>query len=121
MRASVCFLPFFSFLTHTRAPGAVQGQALAALAAEGALSVYALAVCAHAGEDFTLIDVCGNLKNNAECNPKKAFIVKTDAKGNDRPSLPSQMRPFIRANPREQAVSEERREVFNILDILLDR
>lgn len=59
-------LPFFSVLTHARAPGAVQGQALGALAAEGALSVHTLAVCAHAGEDFTLIDVCGNWKNNAE-------------------------------------------------------
>lgn len=54
------FLPLLSFLTHARATGAVQGQALGALAAEGALSVHALAVCANAGEDFTLVDVCRN-------------------------------------------------------------
>lgn len=66
----VDFLPF-SFLTDARAPGAVQCQALGALAAEGALSVDALAVCAHAGEDFTLVDVCGNLKRMH----KKAILV----------------------------------------------
>lgn len=59
-------VPFFSVLTHARAPGAVQGQAFGALAAEGALGVQTLAVCAHAGENFTLIDVCGNVKNSAE-------------------------------------------------------
>lgn len=59
-------LAILPVLTHARAPGAVEGQALGALAAEGALSVHTLAVCAHAREDFTLIDVCGNEKNSAE-------------------------------------------------------
>lgn len=45
-------------LTHTRAPGAVQGQTLRTLAAERALGVHAAAVGAHAGEDLALVNVC---------------------------------------------------------------
>lgn len=102
------FRAFFSFLTHAGAAGAVQSQALGALAAEGALSVQALAVCAHAGEHFALVDVCGVLKSIA-MQKKDVFHFRkeccTFASQRDR-FLPSQMRPFIRANPREQAVSE---------------
>lgn len=100
----------FSVLTHAGAAGAVQSQALGALAAEGALSVQALAVCAHAGEHFALVDVCGVLKSIAMQKKKDVFHFRkeclcTFASPRDR-FLPSQMRPFIRANPREQAVSE---------------
>lgn len=62
-RVTVCRPP--SLLTHAGAAGAVQSQALGALAAEGALGVHALAVCAHAGEHFALVDVCGVLKSIA--------------------------------------------------------
>lgn len=49
------FVP--SLLTHTGASRAVQSQTFGTLAAERALGVHTLAICAHAGEHFTLIDV----------------------------------------------------------------
>lgn len=67
---------FFSVLTHAGAAGAVQSQALGALAAEGALSVQALAVCAHAGEHFALVDVCGVLKSIAMQKKRTFFILE---------------------------------------------
>lgn len=91
-------------LTNTLPSGAVQGQTLDTLAAEGALCVDTAAVVAHAREHLTLINVCG--REHRGVSTMGPFCV-TGAVSDV--FLPSQTSPFIRANPREQVVSEETR------------
>lgn len=89
-------------LTHTRASGAVQGQALRTLAAERALGVHAAAIGAHAREDLALVNVCRT--QHAASSHRIIFEL---AGAVSDVYLPSQTSPFIRAKPREQLVSEE--------------
>lgn len=91
-------------LTNTGSSGAVQGQTLDTLAAEGALCVDTAAVGAHAREHLTLINVCG--REHRGVSTLGLFYI-TGAVSDV--FLPSQTSPFIRANPREQVVSEETR------------